>query len=57
MLKTKLTEAVNGWVVEITLEDKTDIYIYERLVDAQNHRNAIERDYGYGLLKEKEASL
>lgn len=48
---TILEEGVNGWILTIYGEDGRQLFIYERLVDAQNHRAKVENDYEYGKLE------
>jgi hypothetical protein len=48
MLTSILEEAVNGWTLTVYGGPHgRQVFIYERLVDAQDHRRIIENGYEY----------
>jgi len=53
MFTTILDEAVNGWILTIFggLDGK-QTFIYERLIEAQEHRARVELQYEYGKKSE-----
>lgn len=49
MFTTILDEAVNGWVLTLySPNNGKEVFIYEHLTDAQDHRIHVELDYQYG---------
>lgn len=53
MLTTILDEAVNGWTLTIFGgPDGKQVFIYERLLEAQDHRASVENNWSFCKLKE-----
>lgn len=51
-LSTTLTEAINGWILTVFGENGREDFIYERLVEAQQHRARVEYVYECERLQE-----
>lgn len=52
-MTTILDEAVNGWILTIFGTNKgKEVFIYERLIEAQDHRARVELQYEYGKKSE-----
>lgn len=45
MITTTLEEVVNGWIVTIFSNAEMYKTVYEKLEDAQKHRNSVEKSY------------
>lgn len=50
-MTTILDEAVNGWILTV-FDDGKKQYVYETLLEAQEHRDRVEREYEYGRKKQ-----
>lgn len=47
MVTTILTEAINGWTLELFSPDGLQRFVYETLKEAQDHRNRFEVEHEY----------
>lgn len=54
-MTTILDEAINGWILTIFQGGKTQ-FVYETLLEAQEHRTRVELEYEYGRKKQLQNS-
>lgn len=53
MLTTILDEAINGWVLTTFGEPEgKQVFVYERLIEAQEHRARIENNWQFCKIQE-----
>lgn len=44
-LTTILEEAVNGWMLSVYTKEGKQVFVYERYIDAMQHRKNVEEKY------------